>query len=193
MRRGAAVFDFDKTLIRQESMGMFLRAVAGERFASACCAAGAKAAAATPGRRRDAFRFEMLRRMLAGKTIAEAHAAAERVFARLEWISWTMQELHRHRDEGRRILVATGSLSVYMPAILEMKGIQVDSLLSTEIAVDGDVLTGEMVTPSCTWTEKARRVKEWRTGVEGALWGYGNLPHDRAMLAITDHPTAVPI
>jgi phosphoserine phosphatase len=80
-----------------------------------------------------------------------------------------------------------------MPTILEMKGIRVDGLLSTEVVVDGDVLTGEMATESCTWAEKARRVKEWLAEVEGSVWGYGNMPHDGAMLKLTDHPTVVPV
>lgn len=193
MPQGAAVFDFDRTLIRQESMALFLRAIAGGRYVPSCCAAGARAVTAASGRRRDAFRSEVLRWTLAGKTVDQARDAAERLFSRLTWIGKTMDELSRHRDEGRRILVATGSLSVYMPTILEMKGIRVDGLLSTEVVVDGDVLTGEMATESCTWAEKARRVKEWLAGVEGPVWGYGNMPHDGAMLELTDHPTVVPV
>ncbi|KAF0137519.1 MAG: HAD-superfamily hydrolase [Rhodospirillaceae bacterium] len=191
---GTAVFDFDQTLIRQESLAMFLQTMAGGRYVSAYCAAGVKAVmTASSGERLNVFRTEMFRRTLAGKPVAQAQEAARRVFARLDWIGATMEALARHKDRGRCILVATGSLSVYMPALLELKGIRVDGLLATEIGIEGSVFTGEMATASCTGTEKARRVREWLAGIDdGPVWGYGNLPHDRAMLALTDYPTVVP-
>lgn len=194
MQEGAAVFDFDRTLVRQETMAMFLRlAVGRSAYLSACCAAGAKASVAAPARRMDVFRSELLRRTLAGKTLGQAWDAAERLCPGLGWISLMESELARHRDAGRRVLVATGSLSIYMPTVLDRKGFRVDGLLSTEMETDGDMLTGEMATPSCTWSEKARRVKAWLVGVEGPVWGYGNLPHDGAMLELADHPTVVPV
>ena len=193
---GVAIFDFDGTLIQQESMAMFLCAIAGRRaFASACCVAGVKTAMAISGDRLDVFRAEVLRRVLVGKTLAQAWRATERVFTRLHWIERTTKALIRHKDEGCDILVATGSLSVYVSALLMMKGIPVDGLLATEIGLNGDVLTGEMKTASCTGVEKARRVQEWLFvgGVDGPTWGYGNLPHDSAMLALTDYPTVIPL
>ncbi|VBB69811.1 HAD-superfamily subfamily IB hydrolase, TIGR01490 [invertebrate metagenome] len=175
---------------------MFLRTITGGlAFTSACCIAGAKTtiAASSGHRRLDVFRSEVLRRALVGKTMAQVRTATEHVFSRLHWISRTTEALIQHRNEGRHILVATGSLSVYVPALLEMKGICIDGLLATEIGVDGDVLTGEMITASCTGVEKARRVREWLAGIGGPVWGYGNLPHDAAMLALTDYPTVIPI
>jgi phosphatidylglycerophosphatase C len=193
MPRGAAVFDFDRTLVRQETMAMFLRLVVGRTaYASACCVSGAKASVAAPATRMDVFRAELLRRTLAGRTVGQAMQAAERLYPRLGWITSIVEKLSQHRDAGRKVLVATGSLSIYMPTLLSEKRVDPDGLLATEMVVDGDTLTGEMATPSCTWSEKARRVKNWLAEVEGPVWGYGNLPHDGAMLALTNHPTAVP-
>ena len=41
--------------------------------------------------------------------------------------------------------------------------------------------------------EKARRVAEWlaQNGPFSEVWGYGNRPHDLAMLALTDHPNVI--
>ncbi len=188
---GVAVFDFDGTLIHQESLAMFLYAIAGKRtFASSCCIAGLKTS--IKGCKLDIFRAELLRRALVGKTLTQAWQAAERVFTHLHWIGRTTEALIRHKNEGCHVVVATGSLSVYVSALLEMKGLSVDGLLATEIGIDGNVLTGEMMTASCTGVEKARRVREWLAGSNGPTWGYGNLPHDGAMLALTDHPTVIP-
>lgn len=193
MSLGVAVFDFDRTLVRQETMAIFLRLIAGHgAWLSACCMAGAKASVAPPRARMGVFRAEMLRRTLADKTANQAQDAAERLYPRLGWIAQTTDALARHQDAGRKILIATGSLSAYMPVILQRQGFHVDGLLSTEMEIDGDVFTGRMATASCTWSEKARRVKEWLTDIEGPVWGYGNLPHDEAMLKLADHQTVIP-
>jgi|SaaInl4_135m_RNA_FD_contig_121_130593_length_5881_multi_3_in_0_out_0_4 phosphatidylglycerophosphatase C len=192
MSSGAAVFDFDKTLVHQETLALFLRAVAGRGAClSACCVAGVKAAKVSAEKRMPVFRAELLKRTLAGKTLSQVNAAAEQVFEKLKWNGWVNSELASHQNAGRKVIVATGSLSVYMPVLLRCKGIAVDDLLSTEMAIDGNTLTGEMVTPSCTWEEKAMRVKSWLINVEGPVWGYGNMPHDGAMLDLTDFPSVV--
>lgn len=190
------VFDFDGTLIRQESMGLFLVAIAGRRRYLAAVAVAAFRAAMAGGRRRmTVFREELLRRTLAGKSRKDALGAASSMFERLDWVEETRRALFRHRDQGRRILVATGSLSVYVPALLEQAGIPFDVMLSTEMAMEGEVMTGEMATPSCTWEEKARRVQEWlaENGVKGPIWGYGNMPPDEAMLKLVDYPMVVSV
>ncbi|MEO5376313.1 MAG: HAD-IB family phosphatase [Magnetococcus sp. DMHC-6] len=194
INRDSVIFDFDRTMVFQETMSFFLRSIAGQqKFLTACCGAGARAALVSPSRRREIFRVEILRRILAGKTLDQARGAAESLFKQLEWIPSTMQEFQRHQEAGRRILVATGSLSAYMPTIFELKSLHLDALFSTEMEIEGNLLTGEMKTLSCTWSEKARRVQEWLVGTKGEVWGYGNLPHDGAMLALTDHPTVVPL
>lgn len=191
---GAAVFDFDRTMVCQESMAMFLQLIAGPGdYYVACTAAGALAVLASPGQRLNVFRSELLHRTLVGRTMAQAKRAADLLFERLVWHGEVMSEFDRHCDAGRRVLVATGSLSVYMPFILEKKGLISCELFATEMEVDGDIITGKMATPSCTWDEKARRVKAWLSGSEGEVWGYGNMPYDAAMLALTDHPAVVPV
>jgi len=193
MSRGVAVFDFDRTLVRQETLAIFLRLLAGRTAClSACCMAAAKASTAAPAARMGIFRAELLRRTLADRPIGQAQEAASRLYTRLTWISQVTDDLLLHQAAGRKILIATGSLSVYMPTILQEKGFRVDGLLSTEMEVNGGVLTGRMVTPSCTWSEKARRVKEWLADEPGPVWGYGNLPPDEAMLDLADHPTVIP-
>ncbi|MEO5366937.1 MAG: HAD-IB family phosphatase [Magnetococcus sp. WYHC-3] len=193
MTVGVAVFDFDSTLIQQESMAMFLRAIAGQTYFTGCGVAGFKALGVAPGNRRDRFRAELLNWALAGKSLLQAEQAAERIFTKLDWIAPILDALRQHQAQGHLILVATGSLSIYMPTLLALKDLRVNGLLTTEMVVEGDVITGQMATRSCTGPEKARRVKEWLGEENTPIWGYGNLPYDEAMLKLTDYPTVVPI
>ncbi|WP_337997447.1 HAD-IB family phosphatase [Oleispirillum naphthae] len=190
---GVAVFDFDRTLIRQGSLGMLLRALLGtRRYVSACGAAAAAALFAPARQRREIYRNTLLRRTLSGRRIAEVHAAAARIFPRLEWRPDSMDAYARHRAAGRRILVASGGLSCYMPILLRLKGLRIDGLLATEMVVEDGVLTGELAAPACTGEEKARRVEQWLAGTAGEIWCYGNWPHDAEMLALSHHPTVIP-
>jgi phosphoserine phosphatase len=181
-------------LVAQETMALFLRQIAGTRvYALACLRAGLKAALVPSARRMAVFRAELLERTLAGKTVAEAEEAARQLFPRLGWIDPVIAALNDHQRAGRKVLIATGSLSVYMPTLLALKGIGFDALFSTEMETDGGLITGRMMTPSCTWDEKARRVRAWLADQQGPAWGYGNIPPDQAMLGLVDHPTVVPI
>jgi len=185
-----AIFDFDRTLIRESSLFQFLRVLAGNAaLARAALAAAAQAVASAEN---EAFKRNLLRRLLAGVPLAEVQSAAARMFPRLTWKDGILAAYEGHRRAGRRILIATGGLDGYMPTLLAMKGIAVDGLLATRMAAENGVLTGAMASPTCTKAEKAHRVAAWLETGHGEVWGYGNLPSDAAMLALCDHPVAVP-
>lgn len=156
-----------------------------------CCTAAGLAAAAADGRRADVFRAALLRLTIAGYTVAELEAAAERAFPRLRWRAALLRALARHRRDGRAVLVASGGLACCVRRLLELKGIAVSDVLATELAVDGGVLTGDIDGLACTGKEKARRVKGWLGDAGGEVWGYGNLPADGPMLELARYPVGV--
>lgn len=129
--------------------------------------------------------------LTAGKTEADLVAAAERAFRGLRWRNTMLDAYLRHRDAGHRVTVASGGLGICVRRMLDLKGIAVDALLATEMEVVDGVLTGRIAGSACVGAEKARRTEDWLAGAAAAVWGYGNLPADRAMLALTDFPTAV--
>ncbi|WP_083901308.1 HAD-IB family phosphatase [Azospirillum sp. B4] len=212
---GLAVFDFDGTLVRGDSLLPFLARVAGGdtlRRHLAGSVAGA-AARRLPGRRlpgaetlvaggdpadadddfKTAFKRRLLRRCLAGVPVERAREAAAEMAGWVRWHTPLRDTLLRHADRGHRILVATGALTLYMPALLA--DLPVHDLLGTEMAVDAEGrLTGEMVAGNCVRAEKARRLALWMeaTGPYGRRWGYGNQPSDLPFLALMDEATVVP-
>lgn len=197
MSCGIAVFDFDKTLIEQGSLKFILMELVGRRrLAAAAAAAAAPALFANGARRHEIFRIRLLRHTLTGVALADICAAAATIYPKLDWKADILQALERHKAAGRRILIATGGLSCYMPVLLDLGGVAADGLLATDMVVRPDGrLSGEMAAPSCTWDEKARRVRAWMSeagSCDDESWGYGNLPNDGAMLALVRHPTAVP-
>ncbi|MEE3626413.1 HAD-IB family phosphatase [Nitrospirillum sp. BR 11752] len=207
---GLAVFDFDGTLVRGDSLLPFLARVAGGETLRRHLARSAAGAASRrlPGRAtlvkgghpadadddfKTAFKRRLLRRCLAGVPLARAQAAAADMAAWVRWNTPLRDTLLRHADQGHRVLVATGALTLYMPTLLA--DLPVHDLLGTEMAVGDDgLLTGEMVAGNCVRAEKARRLALWmqETGPYGRRWGYGNQPSDLPFLALMDEATVVP-
>lgn len=189
--RGVAIFDFDRTLIHSGSLAPVLAELVGRpRLCAAYARAALEAAFAPPSRRAEDFRNALVA-LVAGKTEADLVAAAERAFRGLRWRDAMLAAYLRHRAAGHRVTVASGGLACCVRRLLELKGIAVDGLLATELEVVDGVLTGRIVGSACVGAEKARRAQAWLAGLPAEVWGYGNLPADRAMLALTRFPTAV--
>ncbi|MEI6985537.1 MAG: HAD-IB family phosphatase [Rhodospirillaceae bacterium] len=195
---GIAIFDFDDTLIEGDSMPRFLDAAIGlvrTRLAMIGAVVGALAVHAV-GRPRGAdfagsVKALLLRATLAGLAVEDAHAAARCLKPRLRWRSPQLEALRAHAAAGRRVVVASGALDVYLPILLE--GLPVNTIMATGIEVRNGHLTGLLKDINCVRQAKAERIRRFliANAPTGPTWGYGNRPHDLPMLALVDHPTVV--
>ncbi|WP_207455872.1 HAD family hydrolase [Azospirillum sp. SYSU D00513] len=197
---GAAFFDFDGTLIHGDSLLLFIGEVIGRRRAHLAFADALRSGLHRHVRRRGpgvdfpgSVKAIMLKRTLRGLPVADALEAAERLVHRLRWHEPMVETLKAHGREGRRVVVATGALDIYMPALL--RGLRIDDLLATGMEVQDGVLTGRLCTGNCVRLDKATRVRAWieRHGPFLQTWGYGNRPSDVPMLSILDNPVFVKI
>ncbi|WP_448203665.1 HAD family hydrolase [Azospirillum sp. sgz302134] len=197
---GVAFFDFDGTLIHGDSLLMFIGEVIGHRRAKLAFVDALRSGLHRHARGRgpgvDLFgsiKTILLKRTLRGVPVSDALAAAERLAGRIRWHAPLVETLKAHRREGRRVVVATGALEIYMPALL--CGLEIDDLLATGLEVVDGTLTGRLSTGNCVRLDKAERVQAWiaANGPVGETWGYGNRPSDLPMLALLDRPTVVKI
>ena len=188
---GVAFFDFDGTLIHGDSLPMFVGEVIGRRRAALALADAIRSAMHRHVRGRGpgcdfpgSVKAIYLKRTLRGLPVADALAAAERMIPRVRWHQPMLEVLKEHRRQGRRVVVATGALDLYMPALL--RGLEVDDLLTTGMEVVDGKLTGRLSTANCVRLDKAERVTAWiaGNGPVAATWGYGNHPSDLPMLAL---------
>ena len=193
---GIAIFDFDDTLIEGDSLPRFLDLVAGmtrTRLAMVAAVAGAlaghgvgrPAGADFPG----SVKALLLRSTLAGVPLTIARDAAYTLKTRLRWRTPQIEALYAHAAAGRRVVVASGSLDIYLPILLE--GLPVRDILATDMEVCGSRLTGRLTAGNCVRGLKAVRVQPLIAATPGPSWGYGNRPSDLAMLALVDHPIIV--
>ena len=197
---GVAFFDFDGTLIHGDSLLMFIGEVIGHRRAKLAFLDALRSGLHRHARGRGpgvdlpgSIKTILLRRTLRGVPVPDALAAAERLARRIRWHAPLVETLKMHRREGRRVVVATGALDIYMPALL--RGLEVDDLLATGLEVVDDTLTGRLSTGNCVRLDKAERVRAWiaANGPFGETWGYGNRPSDLPMLAVVDRPAIIKI
>jgi HAD superfamily hydrolase (TIGR01490 family) len=193
MKRGVALFDLDHTLTRQDSFPMWIAMLVGwRRTLRAFAMAGF---ALRPGRSdiRGRAKETILRWSVRGATVTEAQAAGRLLGQRIRWRSSIVAALHGHREAGRAIVIATGAPELYVAPLLRAAEIKADAIIGTGLEVIDGKLTGRLAGANCVREEKARRVAEWLSanGPFTESWGYGNRPHDMAMLALIDHATVI--
>lgn len=198
MSQTIAIFDFDGTLIAGDSLLPFLERVAGKRRARYALIRSVRAALMRASRGkggdvRTQVKTGLLARTLKDVPEEKARAVTAEMGAWVRWHNPIRDALLRHADKGHHVVVATGALALYMPALLE--GLPVHHLMATEMEVVEGVLTGRMCQGgNCVRDEKARRVQAYLEshGPFENSYGYGNRPSDIPFLALVKHPTIVP-
>ncbi len=192
-----AVFDFDGTLIKGDSLWPFLiyASSAVDVFAAVAEGLGRYALIRVMEGQTISLRTSVkdfvLRRILKGKKRDALKDAAFKVFMWREINEPIMQKLQEHRAKGDTIVIASGSLDLYLGELLN--DIPHDAVICTEIGVENGIVTGEMTKGNCVRKRKAARVKEWLDshGPFEDSFGYGNAPHDLPMLELVKHKEIV--
>lgn len=188
-----ALFDYDNTLVKGDSLWPFLVAAVGRWRAvrGALAAALSIPCAWSAGKDwRTAFKEGMLRRLLGGAQVADLQNAIESM---RQWPveKPAAQALREHRAKGHRVVIASGGLDLYLPSALA--ALPYDDLLCTRMEVVDGALTGRLIEGNCVRAKKAQTVAAYlaQRGPFDETWGYGNAPHDLPMLALCDHRVVV--
>lgn len=177
-----AVFDYDGTLAASDSFWPFLVAVAGwPKALTALFLSLASAATANKGEGRSALKEQMIRRLLTGVRIDELPPAIDKV---KKWSRElpTAKQLREHYSAGHHVVIASGSLDVYLPHLLG--NLPHHALICTELETTDGAITGKTPNGNCVRERKAQRVAKYiaENGPFDESWGYGNMPHDLPML-----------
>lgn len=193
-KRTVVFFDYDDTLVKGDSLWPFLVAVAGwPRAVTALfkALAGLVWILAKGGDHRTYVKEQLLRQLLAGKRVNELALAIERMRSWPRERGLVMNALREHHDRGNHIVIASGSLSLYLPALLSK--VPHHAVLCTEMEIKDGVVTGRMASGNCVRARKAERVADYLLthGPFDDSWGYGNAPNDLPMLEKVKHRVVV--
>lgn len=186
-KRTVAFFDFDGTLAEKDSLWPFLVAVRGQAFCLLALLIGFLAYIFTlPGcDRRTIVKKVLLRVTLGGLPLAKLKPAIERMKQWPKWMEPAASALKKHHEAGHVVVIATGSLDLYVPAMLR-NHLPYHDLICTTMEVEGDALTGRMKSGNCVRARKAELVADYiaANGPFADSWAYGNEPHDLPMMEL---------
>lgn len=190
--RRLAVFDFDGTLARRDTLLQFLvEATSVRRVATALAV---QAPSVLRDRTdRDGAKERVIRRLLAGDD-PERLAALGRNYAvgLVHLLRPEMSERVRwHRAQDHELVIVSASLRYYLTPLAENLGF--DHVIAVELEVGSDGrLTGHLDGPNVRGPEKAVRLRSWLgTDQPAESWAYGDSSGDVELLAMVDHPTWV--
>lgn len=195
-RRTVAAFDFDGTVSRRDTLVPFVARFAGVRkSASGSLGTGWDGLVRRRAelRDRDAFKAQMVRRLLAGRDARDLDRAAGVYAARLIDTALRpemVEEIRAHVAAGHETLFVSASLSNYLVPVARYLGMT--DVIAVELDVTEGVLNGSMVHPNVRAEQKAVRLRRWlgvpdQGPIEGVhLWAYGNSSGDHELLAMAD-------
>ncbi len=192
MRRDLALFDFDGTLTRRDTMLPFLRAAVGPAaFARALAASSPWLVGYAAGLiRNDSAKERLLTASLAGRRIDGLRASGA-AFARDAVPKLLrddmMAEFHRRRDEGRICILVSASLDLYLEPWAHGAGFAY--VISSRLALDETGrATGKLAGGNCHGPEKVARIRGWLATQDeiGHCVAYGDSSGDAPMLDMAD-------
>ena len=194
--RPAALFDFDKTLLRGESLSLFLQFVI-RRFRRVLLDLprlglwmAPYAVGATSKEKMKTKAFGVLRHV--PKDLREDLVATfvdnvlkPRIFKA------GMERVNRHREQGHTLVLASASCDVYMEPVRKL--LEFDILVGTRTRPAGSNNAPVVVGANCYGEEKVRRMAEldfFENTDWAASYAYSDHPSDLPMFLLCGHPVA---
>ena len=199
MQQPFALFDFDDTVSRGDSVVPFVRFCANNGYAPRKHAfrAGMKYIGTFFGKCSVEEAKQFAHSFLAGKTQEEtreiAHEFWQKVLVKRLFPS-AVAEMRRLRDAGCRVLIVSASVSAYMDVLPEY--LPADGVISTVCGVDENGCLTGYLGENCRGLQKPPRIAEYLAANHQLLdyegsYSFGDSSGDEPMLRLTAHPTLV--
>lgn len=185
-----ALFDFDGTLTRKDTLPMYIRHATGltgligalimnlpAMIILAC--AGWKS---VWGIDASSTKERLLRHCFKGKRLQEVAAVAEGFAEKADAVKSdvVVAEMCKHLSQGHRVAIVSASVDAWVKPWARRYG--VEDVIATEMQVAEGRYTGEFAGKNCNGEEKVRRISALFPREKYHLVAYGNSSGDYAML-----------
>lgn len=199
-KQNIAFFDFDETLIEDDSLLLFQYALLGKTktYLSLVKALFLTIIHRLNGRAKGedfkgSVKAEWIYLTMRHQSLERLKKLAESLAPQLAWKDNIVKKLLNHKAQGDQIVIATGALSIFIQQIINQK-VPYDAILSTEMDVKNSKLTGLIKGYNCVRKRKAEAIKNYikTNGPFNTIYAYGNLPSDRYMLELADVAEVIP-
>jgi len=181
---GLALFDFDGTITSCDTGALFHRKIFGWRRVGFSALSAAIRAVHCADRRQamKVFFFSDFWRGVPRKTFAWLGEAFVEDVERCVRPG-ALRRLAWHRERGDHVAVVSASVREWLAPWCVLHG--VDTLLATEMADVGGILTGRLAGKNCRGAEKVRRIRNcFGDSLPSPLFAYGDSDGDTEMLAL---------
>ncbi len=181
-----ALFDFDETLIKENSLATLFKEVSGKKFLFP----DVLTLVLKPDTYIKGINFSIKRRLYKGclsgvneKDIFSAGKVSAEILTPITNVTEKMHELH---NQKYKIWIITATPTFFVKGIINKWKWPVERVIGTELYKDGGVYTGDFG-EECMREEKVRRIKvelkkeKIKATIEIA---YGNLPVDIPMMSL---------
>lgn len=188
---GIAVFDFDGTLIKRDSLPYFMLYTFGY------------------GRFILRLPLIIVLKIASAMGLTSVHKAKERILSSFvrdmkqedfkdacrrfatripDWVfPEVLPEIQKHKEAGNEILIISASVTDWISPWAETIGIS--NIEGTKLECLNGRLTGRFATPNCKGEEKVRRLCAcFPDYADRTLYVYGDSSGDRELLALADYP-----
>ena len=94
------------------------------------------------------------------------------------------EKIKWHQEQGHKVVMVSASMECWLEAWCDMQNIE---LISTQLEMRDNKLTGKFVTKNCYGIEKANRVKKaYNLSDYDYVYAYGDSHGDKELLALAD-------
>ncbi len=186
-----ALFDFDGTITRRDTLFDFIRFYRGERalYQGLLQLAPALLAFKMGFTANWVAKERTLTHFFGGESQAEfRQRASDYARQRLPQVirPSALQRINELQEKQATVYVVSASAEDWIQPWCESRGIK---LIATRLEVQQQIITGKIAGKNCNGPEKVRRIRE---AIEleqyATIYAYGDSQGDREMLAVAHHP-----
>lgn len=181
-----AAFDVDETLTVRDCVIPFMRRVGGMGLLAR------SAVGAIPmliRRDRNGVKAHFVSAIFADREMAEVESHGIS-FASMVADRWMRQDvcarLRWHQDQGHVVVLVSASLSAYLNPLGDL--LEVDAVLCTELEIEENIYTGQIIGANCRGSEKAERLRIWceEAGIDisSIEYAYGDSKGDTELIGM---------
>jgi HAD superfamily phosphoserine phosphatase-like hydrolase len=185
MKTTVVVFDFDETLVLENSLGYLFQEIAGKNYWTAaipaitlsvfCLKFGYKL--------RLSVKQALYKKHLKGVSENAIYQAGTIAASRLTVNNKVMDMLKSANERGDTVVVATASPRIYVTGILDELKVNRFKVLGTEVDLEAGCILGKECSREVKWLSITKELNSLEVD---NITGYGNAPDDIFMLKQVD-------
>jgi HAD superfamily phosphoserine phosphatase-like hydrolase len=179
------VFDFDETLVLENSLSYLFKEIAGKYFWCSAIPAVVKSIFLYQFgyKLRINVKKKLYETYLQGVSELSVYQAGTAAASKLTVNTQVMMQLELANERGELVLIATASPRVYVTAILDELKIDYFKIIGTEVDFEIGHILGKECSREEKWNSVSKELKDYNFG---KIRAYGNAPDDLFMLSQVD-------